>query len=353
MDFPIPLPDKPRILVVTLRRLGDVLLTTPLIRSAKRTWPDAAIDMLVFDGTQGIVQGNPDIHRIIVMSRHRGPVGAIGLMLSLFKRYHLAISTHPGDRPTLFAVLAGRRCAGLVDPEGPPAGRAVKRLLLHRQMASDGNLHRVEQVLRLADLIGATRIPEVVYPAPEPLPFTAGGPYAVVHAAPMFRYKQWTAEGWRAIAAGLKQRGLAVIAIGGPDPAERDYLARVWRGTVAVHRLSWAQDVTLLQGARLFVGPDTSTSHLAAAIGCPTVVLFGPTDPRIWGPWPKGGLQQPWQDASPLQNRGNVWLVQNPLPCLPCQLEGCERRIESASTCLEELKAEQVLQAVDQALAPS
>ena len=46
----IDLPERPRILVVTLRRLGDVLLTTPLIRSLKRAWPDAAIDVLVFAG---------------------------------------------------------------------------------------------------------------------------------------------------------------------------------------------------------------------------------------------------------------------------------------------------------------
>ena len=57
----IALPARPRILVVALRRLGDVLLTTPLIRSLKRAWPDATIDVLVFGGTEGILAGNPDI----------------------------------------------------------------------------------------------------------------------------------------------------------------------------------------------------------------------------------------------------------------------------------------------------
>ena len=51
----IQLGAQPRILVVALRRLGDVLLTTPLIRSLKRAWPDAAIDALVFRGTEGIL----------------------------------------------------------------------------------------------------------------------------------------------------------------------------------------------------------------------------------------------------------------------------------------------------------
>jgi len=44
--------------------------------------------------------------------------------------------------------------------------------------------------------------------------------------------------------------------------------------------------------------------------------LYGPTDPRLWGPWPSGGLDPQWAAAGTIQNRGNVWLVQNPLPCL-------------------------------------
>jgi heptosyltransferase III len=89
---------------------------------------------------------------------------------------------------------------------------------------------------------------------------------------------------------------------------------------------------------------------LAAATGTQTVALYGPTDPRIWGPWPRGGLERPWEAAGTIQHRGNVWLVQNPLPCLPCQLEGCERRLDSRSQCLDELTAARVMTAVDQAL---
>ncbi|MGA9428110.1 MAG: hypothetical protein WBV65_01100, partial [Xanthobacteraceae bacterium] len=71
----------------------------------------------------------------------------------------------------------------------------------------------------------------------------------------------------------------------------------------------------------------------------------------LWGPWPRGGLDRPWAAAGTIQHRRNVWLVQNPLPCLPCQLEGCERRLDSHSQCLDELTVVQVVSAVDQALA--
>ena len=56
-----------RILVISLRRIGDLLLTTPLIRSLRRAWPDSGIDVLVFANTAGILAGNPDINRVISM----------------------------------------------------------------------------------------------------------------------------------------------------------------------------------------------------------------------------------------------------------------------------------------------
>jgi len=92
-------------------------------------------------------------------------------------------------------------------------------------------------------------------------------------------------------------------------------------------------------------------THLATAAGCQTIALFGPTDPRVWGPWPVGGLKSAWEASGTIQNRGNVWIVQNPLPCMPCTFEGCERNIRSRSVCLDELKPEQVIAAIDQALA--
>jgi lipopolysaccharide heptosyltransferase III len=348
---PIALPDTPRVLVVALRRLGDVLLTTPLIRSVKRAFPQASIDALVFAGTEGILTGNPDVANVLTLPQRPHAGETLALMARLFKRYDLALSTQTGDRPTFLAAMAGRQSAGPVEADG--AGAAVKRIVLSRAAVSDRGQHRVLDILRLAELIGIPAHAEIVCPEGGVRPALAPSqPYAVVHAAPMFTYKRWTAAGWRALAAALHERGLGTVTTGAAT--DRAYLDDVWRDSKVVRldgKLDWPGLSALIAAARVYIGPDTAITHLAAATGAPTVALYGPTDPRLWGPWPLGGLDRPWAAAGTIQHRGNVWLVQNPLPCLPCQLEGCERRLDSHSQCLDELTAAQVVSAVDQALA--
>ncbi len=331
----ITLPERPRILVIALRRLGDVLLTTPLIRSLRRAWPDAVIDALVFADTAGILDGNPDLNSVITMPVRPSAGQSLALAVRLWRRYDLAISTQSGDRPTSFALMAGRR--HLAPVEARFSGH-LKRALLSDSVVSARGAHRVEEILRLADALGIARVPELVAPRPGSDNRVPSGDYAVIHAAPMFRYKQWTKAGWRELATWLSGRGFSVLATGGPGENERRYLDEIWDGGAPVRRLdgqlTWPQLSGLLAKARVYVGPDTSVTHLAAASGCPTVAIYGPTDPRLWGPWPVGGLDPAWQAASTMQQRGNVWLVQNPLPCLPCQLEGCERRLEATARAL-------------------
>jgi len=346
----LELPARPRILVITLRRLGDVLLTTPIIRSIKRAWPDSSIDVLAYETTGGILAGNPDIERVIGIPEPPTALQDLALMARLWKRYALAVSTQPGDRPTRYALIAGRKSAAPVQDRF--TGR-LNRLWLTRSVPFSGKLHRVEEVLRLADALCIARVPEIVGPA---IPAAdAGERYAVIHAKPMYRYKQWTAEGWRALAAALVQRGFKIKATGGPDLAERAYLDEVWENNPAVERLDgklpWADLFALIARANVFIGPDTSVTHIAAAAGIPTVALYGPTDPRLWGPWPAEGLREGWDADGTTQRRGNVWLVQNPLPCMPCQKEGCERERGSTSACLDEMRPTDVIKAVDAALA--
>ncbi len=357
---PLRLTRQPRVLVVVLRRIGDVLLTTPLIRTLRRGLVDPKIDVLAFRGTEGILTGNPDINSIVTLPQRPSTREVWDLVRKLWRRYDLAISTQTGDRPTFIAAIAGRRRIGLA----PADGRGVwwKRRVLNSPVTANPNNHRVTELLRLADELGIDREIELVgsqgLAAPSIVQTEAMRPYAVLHASPMYRFRRWTEEGWRALAHALGERGLAVAATGSADPAERRYLDVLW-GPVdpPVKRLDgqlgWPELAELIAGAEVYIGPDTSITHLAAATGCPTVALYGPASPHQIGPWPVGGLPENWSPRGTIQHCGNVWVVQNPLPCLPCEKLGCEGHYESHSRCLDELSVLQVLAAVDQALASS
>jgi heptosyltransferase III len=349
----IRLPPQPRVLVITLRRLGDVLVTTPLVAALKLGLPAARIDMLVFGGTEGILAGHPDIDNVITLPQKAGPLQAAALIGKLWRRYDLAVSTQSGDRPTVMAAIAGRRRIGLV----PEKGAGWKRALLHDSAPADPTTHRVREVLQLARLLGIEDTPDVVVPrAAQPLP--PRPPYAVLHANPMYRIRRWTDDGWRGLASALRARGLAVVATGGPAPDERAYLDRLWgplgEGVERLDgRLDWGELAQLMARASVYVGPDTSMTHLAAAAGCPTVAIYGPASPRTMGAWPVGGLREEWAHAGSIQHRGNVWLVQNlALPCMPCDRLGCDNHLESRSECLDTLALASVLRAVDMAMGP-
>ncbi len=351
--------DSPRrVLVVTLRFLGDALLSTPLAHALKQRWPDCAIDVLVFAGTEGMFEGNPDIASVIAADESASAGATLRQVLALWRRYDLAVVAQTGTRPFLFGWAAGRQRIGLVSCD---VGKSWwKRALLDRHAVFDGGSARVLENQRVAALLGIDSAPQVVAPSAGWTPReiaaaigvdVAAQRYAVVHPSPRWRYKQWTDAGWRQLIRSLAGEGLRVVVTGGPGAGESDYLDRVLQGVApeVIIRVDglWtlAQLADVLRHAALYVGPDTATTHLAAACGTPTVALYGPTNPAIWGPWPAADGSA-YVRSAPRQRRGNVLLLQNTeLTCMPCQLEGCERHRESHSQCLDRLPPERTIAA--------
>ncbi|HSO08251.1 MAG TPA: glycosyltransferase family 9 protein [Pelomicrobium sp.] len=346
---------KPKsVLVVVTRRIGDVLLATPLIRSLKRAWPQARIDALVFKGTEGVLSANPDVHRVLTVPQRAGLGEHARLYARLFRRYDVALSLLTGDRPTLYAAAFGRWKAGL---QTPTAKESWKRRLLDRWVPFDNlDTHTVRMHLALAETLAVPQTAEVVVSWGErdaarvTEALGSDAPFAVLHPFPKFNYKKWHAAGWRELGAWIAERGLRIVLTGGPDAAEREYVAAVARELPAPLNLAGGLSLpmlgALLSRASLYVGPDTAATHMAAAVGIPTVALFGPSNPVKWGPWPRGhpAERNPWARVGS-GRVGNVFLVQGEKSCVPCLLEGCGRHVESYSDCLQELPASRVIDA--------
>lgn len=350
-----PLPQ--RVLVVVTRRIGDVLLATPLIRSLKRAWPNARIDALVFTGTQGVLAGNPDLDQVLTVAERPGFAVHAALLARLFRRYDLALSLAPGDRPTLYAWLAGRRSIGLLVDQ---PDQHWKQKLLDQWLPFDAvNTHTVRAHLSLATALAVTPLPEVVTAwlpedaaAADALLGKPCAPLAVLHPHPKFRYKMWREDGWIEVARWFSDNGFRVALTGSPDADERAYVDAIARSLPdtainAAGKLTLGGTAALLSRAKFFVGPDTAITHMAAASGVPTLALFGPSDPVKWGPWPQGHAvaTNPWQRLGD-QRVGNVQLIQGRATCVPCLHEGCERHIGSASDCLLAITAQTVIKSI-------
>ncbi len=347
---------KKRFLILCTLRIGDVLLTTPLIRSLRKAYPDSRIGVLVLKGMANVLEGNPDIDEIIE-SPHRTTLwNRLKEWHGLWRRYTHALSPVSSDRARFHAFLAAPIRLGFINAHTSSFSR---RLLTHALLFDDETLHTVPHNLRLLEPLGIPPDCTVVPPtAGGSIPVQLNGKkYAVVHPYPKFTYKSWPLENWVQLVQEIEKKSMLVVLTGSHVPDERTVVREIARRTTALDlsgTLSLAATADLIKKAQFFVGPDTGITHLAAATGIPTLTLFGPTNPVKWGPWPatQDCAQQPWRRQGS-QHRGNVWIIQGSGSCVPCHQEGCDRHAHSKSLCLETLPVNAVLDVIQTlALAP-
>jgi heptosyltransferase-3 len=347
-----------RILVITLRYLGDTLLVTPLISSLKSAYPSAEIDVLLPKANLGMLTGNPDIGTLIPMTAKGDILSFVKLLCSLFRRYDLAISTQAGDRPVLCAVLAGRKSLGFVDEKA--SKYSWKRRFLDRALPFTAQHdHAVLENLRFCQLLNIAPKYTLTPPAASLVGVAAlilAEKYVVLHIMPQWRFKQWHESGWVALTMYLRQKGYAIVLTGSGQSEELATLQAICRKMPPstrnlAGRLTLSQLTALIAGAEFFIGPDTGITHLAAATGAATLAIFGPTDPQKWAPWPQGYAENhtPFQ-AGVSKKLGNVYLLQAQIEknCVPCQLEGCDRHRQSHSVCLEQISVTAVIAGVEE-----
>lgn len=353
-----------RVLVIVTRRIGDVLLATPLIRTIREAWPKTSIDVLVYKNTEGVIANNPDIEKIITIEENSTIGSDINLILKIFRRYDISFCTLVGDRQVLYSWLAGRYSVGLVPDSG--LNHFWKRCLLSKWAYFDNlNTHTVLMNLKLAELLTLNLHHDVIvswqksdeYRVAAMLPFDMlSEPFAVIHMYPQYPYKEWSKEGWIKLVAWFNAQGINTVFTGNDEVNEINGINQILNSLPGpsinmTGKFSLSEIGFLLSRAAVYVGPDTVITHMAAAQGIPTIALYGPTNPVKWGPWPKDHHvnQNPFVRHGS-QNVKNVFLIQGEEQCVPCHEEGCGRSIESLSDCLQNLPADKIITAVKQAL---
>lgn len=275
------LPQGSRVAVLRLRSLGDCVLTTPALDILKRFRPDLRVAIAVEDRFRGVFEGNPDLDAILPPF-----AGAVRRW-----RPALCLNLHGGNQSAWMTAVSGARYrAGY----GHFRFRFLYNIGIPRAQEILGVERAVHTAEHLASAMFFLGVPMCEVPRAKLIPLPdgrgseglvseprpSGSGIAVIHPFASGSQKTWRAEGFLAVGEHLKKSGLEPIFIGGPSDDLTPF--RDFR-TISNPPLS--QTKQLLSTASLFVGNDSGPAHMAAAFGLPTVVIFGASDPAIWGPW--------------------------------------------------------------------
>jgi len=343
----VPLGECGRALVVKLRHHGDVLLAAPVLSVLKAHAPAIEVDALVYDDTAPMLAAHPALARLHTVGRRWRSLGALERLRrerALFselrsRRYDLLLHLSEHTRGAWLARTLGVRYA--VGPVDRERGRWWPKSFTHLYPLVR-NRHQVEVNLDALRRIGVqpgTGEREVVFvpgkAAEERVRELVAEPFVHMHPASRWRFKCWPAERNAALADRLAQDGHRVVLTSAPDETGLidEIVGRMKSPAVNLAgQLSLKELGALTARAKLFIGVDSMPMHLAAAMGVPTVALFGPSSEIAWGPW---NVEQR--------------VVTTTHSCRPCGVDGCGGG--KVSECLTLLGVEPVYAAAQELLA--
>jgi heptosyltransferase-3 len=294
--------DPKKIMVLKLRHLGDVLLTTPVFRALREKFPGAELLAGVNAGTEAILKGSPLVARSLavpVRSRAAGGLAHLRAEIALVRQLR-------GERLDLVADLTGSdRSAILTRLSGAPMrwGYHRKKGFLGRNGLYTGStrrkpgVHVIEQQAAFLEHFGvptrSTRL-EFAFSAADAQRVASllpSGP-ALVHVHPVSRVmeKCWPAHFLAEYLDRLARRGFLPVLTASRDETERAWV-RELLSKMSARAIDLSGQLTLQElgalssRARLFLGVDSAPMHMAAAVGTPVIGIFGPSSEVLWGPW--------------------------------------------------------------------
>jgi ADP-heptose:LPS heptosyltransferase len=289
-----------RILILKPCCLGDLVQTTAVIAAVHQHWPAAAITVGTGRHSAPAVAHHPavaallDVGGVGVHTR-RHPLEPLRL-LPILRRQRFDLTIVPDRSPVLSVLtrLAGIPIRAGYDSGGRGRWYTTRSVPLPRA-------HELDQAQRLLTALGIAELSlPHVYPGEEGMAqasailgeLPTATPLAIIAPGggenPGMRMlsKRWSTSGFSAIARVLQQAGATVILVGAA--ADRPVTASVAREAPKVYDLAGRTSLAALGGlaarASVYIGNDSGTTHLAAAAGCPTVAIFGPTAPELYAP---------------------------------------------------------------------
>ena len=316
-----------RLLFIRLRSLGDVILSTPLYTALKIWRPDLQLSVLVETPYDEVLKGNPALSSILAMpakiySWQQFNLNERWKMLLKIRREHFdcCINLHGGSTSAWITLMSrARHRVGLHDFRN---AFCYNNRIKVPKFTSETHWHSVRYQMEWLYQLGLpeTPIPPLqLFPDPKSKSkinarLKQAGlfphqPYCAIQPSSRFYTKEWTESGFAEIIDHLQERfGYSTALVG--DAKETSKLRRIASlcrtSPITLGELSILDLIWVLKQAKMYIGNDCGPTHLAAALGLPTIVLFGPSDSTVWYPW-----------------QVEHEIVQNTFECNPCPFHRC------------------------------
>lgn len=337
------------VLLIQLGDIGDVVLSLPAVRALRENFPQNDVVVAVREKAAELVEDCPWATGVIsVEKKERGPIRQIVYQKDFFLRlrrfqFDLAIDMRTGSRSALLALLSGarRRVGFYAGGEEGWRNRVFTHLMVDAGRPGQHMAEYYSNLLTACNLEAVHVWPEHPIPGEKQMRAMAllaeqnvspESPIVAVQPFSLWEYKEWGVQNFiRLINRIGSEYNLPIIITGSAGEREKaEDLIRSCRAARLYNlagKTSIGMLAAVLKACAVFVGGDSAGIHIAAAVGTPTVSIFGPSSSVAWSP--RGE-----------QHR----VVQKRLHCVPCHQKGCQG--SGVSRCLEELTVAEVFAVV-------
>jgi heptosyltransferase III len=304
-----------QILVIQLKRLGDVILTTPALSELRKLYPKAHITLMLDDHSAAIAPAIAEVNEVWIYNRN----ASFNLWFDLVRRgFDLCLDFTGNDRSALVSFLskAAQRIGFSFVAKRAARSWGYTKLVQSPVRERHTAEHYVDLVRSLGDSGPAStislRLADSVERSAQTLRREIGvrGPYFVVHPGAARPEKYWLADRWAAVIRHAQTRlRIPCVITGGNDAAELRHIGDILtqsQDRSMIFNLAGKVDFLLSAGiirdGAFFTGVDTASAHVASAFRRPELILFGPTNPFHWHPMHESSVVVRAGFASPLDH---------------------------------------------------
>ena len=340
------------ILLIQLGDIGDVVWATPTFRAVKEAYPQANVSVLLRESFGSLLEADPNIHKIFEVKRYRGNLLEKAIKQLSFirdlrrERFDLVFDLRSDDRGAFMAFLSGAPIRASIVYHYIPWRNKLFTHLADPCPVDKTVCTAAEQSLRVVREFGVDSqddvpklwVSEKIHNRVKQLFDKEGiddNRIITLNPFSRWKYKEWGYDKWAKVIDWLwEEYEIATVIIGAIEEKEQsEYM--VQRCCDRVFNLAGKTTLGELAGVLshscLHLGVDSAAPHIAAAVGIPTITIYGPSDWRDWAP------------------KGKIHRVIIPdYACVPCQQKGCDGT--GGSRCLEEMEVDNVKNPIRESL---